>query len=352
MDANNAMKTSLSLVSMYEIRKIPTSTVDLQAQRRGVLNLLASYMEMQRGIVAITDGKGSLRILAAAGLSSSAVNDGAADMPAEIAARIVAGQAPFVTENVADDPLLAEYVRVPSVLEDETVSFIAGPVKTPSTVRLLAVARVRRRHVLVSIGEDIRFLTMVANLIAQTVRLHEGMNPAEREPDAEFADLYVPSRAAAADAEYRLDNVIGASRPMQEVFAQVHLTSLTRSTVVPAAKAAPARKPSPGRCIRPEPTPATVRQGQPRRRTPRTPCSSPNCYPGHEKGAFTGATRQRKGRFRLPTAARCLSTIEGRRVSRRSRRTSRVPQEREFERVGGKSTIQSTSAWSAPPTAT
>ena len=91
MNAVTESKASLSLVSMYEISKILTSTEELQAQLRSVLNLLASYMEMRRGIVAITDGDGSLRVVAAAGLSSSAVNDGAADMPAEIAARIRQG---------------------------------------------------------------------------------------------------------------------------------------------------------------------------------------------------------------------------------------------------------------------
>ena len=130
-----------------------------------------------------------MRVVAAAGLSANAVNDGAADLPEAIAERIMAGQAPFVTEDVAEDPLLAEYVRLPNVLEDETVSFIAVPIRTVGKpFGCLAVARVWRQVTQVNIGDDIRFLTMVANLIAQTVRLHERMSATDHAGRAEMTD--------------------------------------------------------------------------------------------------------------------------------------------------------------------
>ena len=48
MNAAAETKASRSLVNVYEISKILTSSDDLRAQLRAVLNLLASYMEMRR----------------------------------------------------------------------------------------------------------------------------------------------------------------------------------------------------------------------------------------------------------------------------------------------------------------
>jgi Nif-specific regulatory protein len=339
MNAVTESKAALSLVSMYEISKILTSAEDLQAQLRAVLNLLASYMEMRRGIVAVTDGEGSLRVVAAAGLSSSAVNDGAADMPEEIAARIVAGQAPFVTENVADDPLLAQYVRVPSVLDDEKVSFIAVPIKTfGKPFGCLAIARVWRQNTHVSIGEDIRFLTMVANLLAQTVRLHERISSAAADEQTALSDVVRVDLSAERQTAYRLDNVIGASRPMQQVFAQVHLVAPTKSTIVLRGESGTGKE-------------VVARAIHDLSSRSDCPFIKVNCAAlpdtlleselfGHEKGAFTGATQQRKGRFELAHRGTLFLDEIGDISSSFQAKLLRVLQEREFERIGGTSTVK------------
>jgi Nif-specific regulatory protein len=56
-------RTALSLVSMYEISKILTSSPDLEPTLRAVLNLMSSYMEMRRGVVAIVDEGAALKVL-------------------------------------------------------------------------------------------------------------------------------------------------------------------------------------------------------------------------------------------------------------------------------------------------
>ena len=135
-------RTALSLVSMYEISKILTSSPSLEPTLRAVLNLMSSYMDMRRGVVAIIDESGDLKVLAASGVSPRDVSGGAADLPHEVASRILSGEMPFVTEDVSDDPLLADYVRVPDALEDEIISFIAVPVRTfGKPFGILAIAR-------------------------------------------------------------------------------------------------------------------------------------------------------------------------------------------------------------------
>ncbi len=363
-------RAALSLVSVYEISKILTSPADLQARLRAVLNLLASYMEMRRGIVAIADRRralpgasgagasgagtpGALKVVAAAGLSSAAVNDGRADLPAEIAARIVAGQAPFVTENVAEDPLLARYVRVPSVLDDETVSFIAVPIKTfGRPFGCLAIARVWRLKTQVNVGDDLRFLTMVANLIAQTVCLDEqsiaiGATDYDDRPRGARAEgppsterPAPPPREVPMPGEpiYRLDNVIGASRAMQQVFSQVHLVAPTRSTVVLRGESGTGKEMI-AQALH-------VLSGRGDRPFVKVNCAAlPDTLLeselfGHEKGAFTGATQQRKGRFELAHGGTLFLDEIGDISRAFQAKLLRALQEREFERIGGTATIR------------
>ena len=61
---------------------------------------------------------------------------------------------------------------------------------------------------------------------------------------------------------------------------------------------------------------------------------------GHEKGAFTGADRQRKGRFKIADGGTILLDEVGELAAGTQVKLLRVLQEGEFERVGGSSTIK------------
>ena len=61
---------------------------------------------------------------------------------------------------------------------------------------------------------------------------------------------------------------------------------------------------------------------------------------GHEKGAFTSADRQRKGRFELADGGTILLDEVGELPASTQAKLLRVLQEGEFERVGGSATIK------------
>jgi len=330
---------SLSLVSIYEISKILTATVSLEGSLRAVLNLMSSYMEMRRGVVAILGEDSSLSVVAAACLSPTAISQGAADLPQEVAARILTGQMPFVTENVADHPLLADYVGASGAIDDERVSFVGVPIKTIGRpFGVLAVARVWNDITEVSFGDDIRFLTMVANLIGQTVKLHQ--RPASGLSDCtRGAPLLQPRRTGARSlVPTSIDTVVGYSKPMQEVFAQIHLVAPTRSTVVLRGESGTGK----------ELIARAVHALSPRKDKTfvKVNCAAlPDTLLeselfGHEKGSFTGATQDRKGRFELADGGTLFLDEIGDVSPAFQAKLLRVLQEREFERVGGTRTLK------------
>ena len=337
MTAETRTSNALSLISIYEISKILTSSMNLEATLRAVLNIMSSYMEMRRGVIAILGEDNELKVVAAAGLSPGEVSCGVADLPAEVAAQVLSGQMPHVIENVAEDPLLADYVRVPDLLDDEKISFIAVPIKTiAKPFGALAIARVWNDENAVSFGEDVRFLTMVANLIAQTVKLHQKLAAADPADHSARTDGF--RRSPSSRQVYMLDNVIGVSRPMQQVFAQVHLVAPTRSTVVLRGESGTGK----------EVIARALHNLSPRAGGPfvKVNCAAlPDTLLeselfGHERGSFTGATQDRKGRFELADGGTLFLDEIGDISPTFQAKLLRVLQEREFERVGGTKTIK------------
>ena len=232
---------SLSLVSLYEISKILNSSTNLAAALRAVLNLMSSYLEMRRGVVAIIDEAGALEIVASC--PGRAIGEaGSADLPEEVARRILAGQMPFVTENVADHPLLVDYVGASGALDGERVSLIGVPIKTfGRPFGVLAVARVWTDANEISFGDDVRLLTMVANLIAQTVRLHQRVS--ERTAAAVRPPAAAPLRPVVRRNLKAISDgsIIGLSKAMQEVYARSIWWRRRGRPSSSAARAAPAR---------------------------------------------------------------------------------------------------------------
>jgi Nif-specific regulatory protein len=332
-------KAALSLVSLYEISKILTSSVNLRASLRAVLNLMATYMDMRHGVVAIVGEDGCLDTVSAPGGRAPDADSDRTDVSEEVAELILSGQMPFVTETISEHPLLADFIGACGALDGERVSFIGVPIKTVGRpFGLLAVARVWTSPDDISFGEDIRFLTMVTNLIAQAVKLQRMVAPDPAAADAPPASGHARRPLPAPASTIPVDNVVGFSKPMQEVFAQIHLVAPTRSTVILRGESGTGK----------ELIARAVHLLSPRKDGPfvKVNCAAlPDSLLeselfGHEKGAFTGATQDRKGRFELADGGTLFLDEIGDISPAFQAKMLRVLQEREFERVGGSKTMR------------
>jgi two-component system NtrC family response regulator len=137
----------------------------------------------------------------------------------------------------------------------------------------------------------------------------------------------------AVETRFGFDNIIGKSKPMQDVFETIRKVAPTNATVLIEGENGTGK----------ELVAKSIHFNSPRRDRP---CIAINCSAlaeslleselfGHEKGAFTGATSTRKGRFELADGGTLFLDEIGELSQNLQVKLLRVLQERTFERVGG-----------------
>jgi len=138
---------------------------------------------------------------------------------------------------------------------------------------------------------------------------------------------------------YAFDNIIGNSGPMQEVFALVSKVVDSDVTVLIYGESGTGK----------ELIAQAIHNGSVRKRNPFVKL---NCVAipeglleselfGHEKGAFTGATARKPGKFEMANGGTIFLDEIGDMSLTTQAKILRVLQEREFERVGGTETVGS-----------
>ena len=323
----------LELSAIYEISKILSSSLDLRITLREMLGVLSSHLKMRRGAASLVQESGELHVISASGLSTEEMERGRYRRGEGITGRIMKTGSPMVIPDVAKEPLFLNRTGSRRMAAGQVVAFIGVPIKVGrETIGVLSVDRELD-------GEpgnfegSVRLLSMVANLISQTVLLHRSV-AAERERLLQERNWLQKE----LHGKYRLDNVIGQSKRMQEVFAEVHQAGPGRSTVLLRGESGTGK----------EVIARAIHYLSPRKDKPfiRVNCAAlsetvlESELFGHEKGAFTGATQERKGRFEMAHGGTLFLDEIGDISPNFQTKLSRVLQEREFERVGGNRPIR------------
>jgi Nif-specific regulatory protein len=183
------------------------------------------------------------------------------------------------------------------------------------------------------LSEYQRFLEMVANLIGQSVRLSQEVAQEKMEIVEERDVLRRTVRG-----QYGFDNIIGHTQSMRRIFEQVRLVAKWNTTVLIRGETGTGK----------ELIANAIHYNSPRARgsyvklncaaLPETLLESELF--GHEKGAFTGAVAQRKGRFEQAEGGTVFLDEIGEISAPFQAKLLRVLQEGELERVGGTKTIK------------
>ncbi len=322
----------LELTTLYEISKILGSSLDLEQSLTGTLRILNSFMGMRKGTILLYDATtGELSIRLALGMTPEEMARGKYQMGEGILGKVMQHGLPMVIPDIGQEPLFLDRTRSRGDLGAQPIAFIAVPIKVGGeTLGVLSVDRLFAEET--SFEEDVRVLTIVASLIGQTVNLQQHVIR-EREGLLE----QTRSLQQALRTRYRLDNIVGRSKRMREIYEAAEQVSQTRATVLLRGESGTGK----------ELIARAIHFNSPRGSGPFVKL---NCAAlpqslleselfGHEKGAFTGATAAKKGRFELADRGSLFLDEIGDIPMPVQVKLLRVLQERCFERVGGTKTI-------------
>jgi Nif-specific regulatory protein len=335
--------SEIALTGIFEISKILTAPARLETTLANVVNLLQSFMQMRNGVVSLLADDGIPDITVGAGWNEGSDGRYRARLPQKAIDQIVATAVPLVADNVAAHPMFTAADAAALGASAETrVSFIGVPIRIDSrVVGTLTIDRVRDGRSHFRFDADVRFLTMIANLIGQTVKLHRVVSRDRERLMAESHRLQkelLELKPARERKRVRVDGIVGESPAIRALLAKVSIIAKSHSPVLlrgesgtgkeliaKAIHELSARANGPFIKINCAALPETVLESE---------------LFGHEKGAFTGAINTRKGRFELADKGTLFLDEIGEISPSFQAKLLRVLQEQEFERVGGNHTIK------------
>jgi len=323
----------VALVTIYEIGKILSSSLELHRTLRQVLNVIAAHLNMQRGMVCMREESEELSIIAATGFTQEEIMRGRFRAGEGVTGRIFQTGVPAVVPNVAHEPLFLNRTGAHRLAENQAISFLGVPIKVGrECIGVLSFER-ETNDKWQGFQDDLQLLTMVANLIGQASRLHQQVTD-DREQLLQEKSRLQKELAG----KYSLDNVIGSSKRMQEVFADVHMASPGKSTILLRGESGTGKEVI-ARSIH-------FLSARKDKAFIRVNCAAltesllESELFGHEKGSFTGALQERRGRFEQAHGGTLFLDEIGDISPEFQVKLLRVLQEREFERVGGNKTIK------------
>ncbi|MCM2474615.1 nif-specific transcriptional activator NifA [Rhizobium sp. CG5] len=331
-------RANISLSGIYEISKVLAEPARLEITLANVVNILSSFLQMRKGALIVLDEDGLPEIISTAGYSHRAGEDHFMPVPQAVIDQIVATGTPLVIPDTSRSHLFADVET-----SGPAVCFIGVPVKVNHAVLgTLSIDRTRKEGGDFTLDDDMRFLTMVANLAGQTIRLHRILSEDRQRLIEQQRRLEKTIEYAAEPQPRRMpgkpSRIVGESASVKTVLDTINIVAKTNSTVLLRGESGTGK----------ELFAQTIHELSPRHDRPFVKL---NCAAlpesvleselfGHEKGAFTGATSQRIGRFELAHGGTLLLDEIGEISASFQAKLLRVLQEGEFERVGGNKTIK------------
>ena len=318
---------------LFEISQALDRSMDIQDVLHPVLETMAKNMGMLRGTLALLDREtGEIYIEMAYGLSASQQERGRYRLGEGVTGKVVQTGVPAIVPRISEEPLFLNRTRAREGLRKKDISFICVPIKIGKEV-IGTLSADRLFDESVSFEEDVRLLSILASMIAQAVRLRQSAQEERRRLLAENIRLQEELKA-----KFRPANIIGNSRAMQAVYDLIAQVSKSSATVLIRGESGAGK----------ELVAHSIHYDSPRAGKPfvKVNCAAlPETIIeselfGHEKGAFTGAIAQRKGRFELAHGGTIFLDEIGDLSPATQIKLLRVLQEREFERVGGTETIK------------
>ncbi|MCU0557774.1 MAG: nif-specific transcriptional activator NifA [Desulfobacterales bacterium] len=317
---------------LYEISKALNEHFDLKKSLYQVLDILSNTMGMVRGTITILNPfRDEITIEVAHGLTRSAMERGKYRVGEGITGRVIQSGKAVAVPKISEEPLFLDRTASRRNSIEKEVSFICVPIKKSSQV-VGALCIDKAFDETYSLEEGKKLLMVVAAMVAshvinlETIRMEkEHLREENRRLREEIKN------------KYRVTNIIGNSNKMREVFQMISQVSKSNATVLVRGESGTGK----------ELVANSIHYNSLRSKRPfvKVNCAAlpANLIEselfGHEQGAFTGAIKQKLGKFEMANKGTIFLDEIGSIDLDVQAKLLRVLQEKEFERVGGHKTI-------------
>ena len=323
-------RTQLELEILYRISQAITHQHDVSALLDDVLDIMETQMGFSRGTVTLRRPDSDVFVIEASRGISPDGRKGVQYKLGEGVTGVVAQTGrPALVPDVSRDE---RFLDLTQSRRESKVAFLCVPIVQHSRV-IGTVSIDRSPAATAELKRDLDFLKLVADLLAESVsRIRADIE--ERESLlAENLRL----RRQLGD-RYHPGNMVGNCSSMRQVYEQVAQVADSAATVLIRGESGTGK----------ELVARAIHYSSPRKNSAFV---SVNCAAlpenlveselfGHEKGAFTGAVQDRKGRFEIANGGTLFLDEIGDVAPSVQVRLLRVIQERSFERVGGTRTVE------------
>ena len=320
------------LACLYEITRELASSADLRVCLAEILAILSRQKGLHNGAVTIINPlTGQIETEVAHGITVDARKKGTYRIGEGITGRVAASGAPIVVPRISDEPLFLDRTSTRKKKAEE-LSFICVPIRRgPDTIGTLSVDREYRAGA--EFEQDLRFLTILSGLIAQTVKRVQLVNQEQQRLELENSQL-----RRELSEKYRVSSILSNSSRMQEVLEMIHRVAASNATVLLRGESGTGKS-------------MVARAVHHNSKRADGPVITVNCSAlpenlleselfGHERGAFTGAHESRKGRFEMAEGGTLFLDEIGELSTAVQVKLLNVVQDREFQRVGGSRPIK------------
>src|SRR5947207_2282452 len=319
---------------LTQVGQILSSTLELRQAFGEMMKIISDKLNMHRGtLVLLDESTGRLRTEAAVGLTDEEIARGKYALGEGITGNVVATGRPRVIPDLRNEPdFLNRTGRLTEEGRQHAISYICAPIRIGGrTAGALAIDKPFVSDEM--LRSDHSFCDIIAAFLAQAIQINRMVMRQKEELLEENAQL----RAQVRD-RYRFENIIGDSPAMHEVFAVVGQVANSRATVLLLGETGTGK----------EMIAKAIHYNSPRKEKPfvRVNCGAMTSTLleselfGHVKGSFTGAIRDKIGRFEAADGGTIFLDEIGTLEPQLQVKLLRVLQEREFERVGDTHTVK------------
>lgn len=299
-----------------------------------VIGQLAAHLHAERLFLTVLNRESQhIKIEGAFGVTTSEKSEVVYHIGEGIIGRVIESGETLLIPSIADSNEFLNLTHAPVRINGQNVSFICTPVRyKDETIGTLSFHKVYPEKP-VSFDYDVRLLKIVGGLIGRTLRRRQ-------EYAEELEQLRAENRNLRGDLGHHInpDQIKGKSGKMNEVFSLIESVASTDATVLIRGESGVGK----------ELVADAIHYNSLRKNKPfiKVNCAAlPESLIeselfGHEKGAFTGASNTRIGRFEAANGGTIFLDELGDIPASTQVKLLRVLQEREIERIGSATPIK------------